>query len=58
METLDERSREVVRLKFNEGLSYKEISARMGLGVGNVGYLLHQAIKAVAEELAKNGVAP
>ena len=58
LETLDERSREVVRLKFNEGLSYKEISARMGLGVGNVGYLLHHAIKAVAEELAKNGVIP
>jgi len=58
LETLDERSHELVRLKFTEGLSYKEISARTGLGVGNVGYLLHHAIKAVAEELAKNGVVP
>ena len=56
LETLDKRSRELVRLKFTEGLSYKEISARTGLGMGNVGYLLHHAIKAIAEELAKNGV--
>src|SRR5438093_12231853 len=39
VETLDDRSRELIRLKFNEGLSYKEISARMGLSIGNVGYL-------------------
>ena len=56
VETLDERSRELVRLKFNEGLSYKEIAARTGLSVGNVGYVLHHAIKAIANELAKNGV--
>ena len=58
LETLDERSRELVRLKFTEELSYKEISARTGLGVGNVGYLLHHAIKAVADELAKKGGGP
>ena len=56
LETLDDRSREVVRLKFTEGLTYKEISERMGLTTGNVGYLLHHAIKTLAEELAKNGV--
>jgi RNA polymerase sigma factor (sigma-70 family) len=55
---LDERSRELLRLKFNEGLSYKEISARTGLSVGNVGYLLHQAVKAAGRELARNGVVP
>jgi RNA polymerase sigma factor (sigma-70 family) len=58
LETLDERSRELIKLKFNENLSYKEISARMGLSVGNVGYLLHQAIKEIAEELKKNGIVP
>ncbi|HSU57210.1 MAG TPA: sigma-70 family RNA polymerase sigma factor [Candidatus Dormibacteraeota bacterium] len=58
LETLDKRSRELIRLKFNEGLSYKEISARTGLTTSNVGYLLHHAIKAVADELAKNGVVP
>jgi len=56
LETLDDRSREVVRLKFHEGLSYKEISERTGLTVGHVGYLLHHAIKAVGNELAKNGI--
>jgi RNA polymerase sigma factor (sigma-70 family) len=58
LNTLDERSREVVRLKFNEDLSYAEISQRMGLKVGHVGYLLHYALKKVATELAKTGVAP
>jgi RNA polymerase sigma factor (sigma-70 family) len=53
--SLDERSRELIRLKFHENLSYKEISTRTGLTVGNVGYLLHHAIKTVGEELAKNG---
>ena len=56
LETLDDRSRELIRLKFNEELSYKEISARTGLHIGHVGYLLHHALKAVADELARNGV--
>jgi RNA polymerase sigma factor (sigma-70 family) len=56
LNALDERSREVIRLKFNEGLAYKEIGARTGLTTGNVGYLLHHALKAIADELAKNGV--
>ncbi|HVM49348.1 MAG TPA: RNA polymerase sigma factor [Candidatus Acidoferrum sp.] len=58
LETLDVRSRELVRLKFNEELSYKEISARTGLNIGHVGYLLHHALKAIADELARNGVVP
>ena len=56
LDALDDRSRELVRLKFDDELSYKEISALTGLSVGNVGYLLHHALKAIAEELAKNGV--
>ena len=58
LDTLDKRSRELVRLKFNEGLSYKEIAGSTGLTVSHVGYLLHHAIKAIADELAKNGVVP
>jgi RNA polymerase sigma factor (sigma-70 family) len=58
LETLDDRSRELVRLKFNEDLSYKEISARTGLNIGHVGYLLHHALKTIADELARNGVVP
>ncbi len=58
LESLDERSRQLVRLKFNDELSYKEISARTGLTVGHVGYLLHHALRAVADELTKHGVVP
>jgi RNA polymerase sigma factor (sigma-70 family) len=58
LETLDERSRELVRLKFNENLSYKEIARRTGLKIGHVGYLLHHALKGMADELAKSGVVP
>jgi RNA polymerase sigma factor (sigma-70 family) len=58
LETLDDRSRELIRLKFTENLSYKEISGRTGLKSGHVGYLLHHALKSMAEELARNGVVP
>ena len=53
---LDERSRELIRLKFNEDLSYAEISVRTGLKLGHVGYLLHHALKTIAAELARSGV--
>jgi RNA polymerase sigma factor (sigma-70 family) len=55
---LDGRSRELIRLKFNEDLSYAQISERTGLKTGHVGYLLHHALKAIAAELAKTGVVP
>jgi RNA polymerase sigma-70 factor (ECF subfamily) len=58
LETLDERSREVVRLKFNEDLSYKEIAKRTGLSTSHVGYHLHHALKAIAAELARTGLVP
>jgi RNA polymerase sigma factor (sigma-70 family) len=58
LETLDERSRELIRLRFNEDLSYKEIAVRAGLTVGHVGYLLHHALKAVAAELVNSEAAP
>ncbi len=56
IETLDERQQELIRLKFSEGLSYKEMSQRTGLTVGHVGYSLHHALKDIAIELARNGV--
>ena len=58
LDTLDERSREVVRLKFDEDLSYKQISERTGLTTGHVGYLLHHALKTIAAELTKTGLIP
>ena len=58
MNSLDEVARKIVRLKFVEELSYKEISARTGLSVGNVGYKLHHALKDLALEMERNEVSP
>lgn len=58
VQNLDARSQELIRLKFTEGLSYKEISQRTGLSVGHVGYLLHHSIKSLAADLAKAGLIP
>ncbi|MBI3880998.1 MAG: RNA polymerase sigma factor [Verrucomicrobia bacterium] len=58
LETLDARSRELIRLKFHDNLSYKEIAARTGLTASHVGYLLHHALKGIAGELARKGVEP
>ncbi len=58
LEALDERSRELVRLKFNDELSYKDIAAGTGLTTGNVGFILHHALRTIAAELAKMGIVP
>ena len=47
-----------MKLKFNDELSYKQISERTGLTAGNVGFILHHALKTIAAELAKTGVVP
>ena len=58
LQDLDARSRELIRLKFEEGLSYKEMSARTGLSISNVGYLLHHALKDLGTELEAFGLLP
>lgn len=45
MERLSENQREVVRLRFQSDLSYREIAEITQLGEGNVGFLLHTALK-------------
>ncbi len=45
MQALPENQQEVVRLKFQNGMSYKEIAAVTDLTVTNVGFLLHSAIQ-------------
>jgi RNA polymerase sigma-70 factor (ECF subfamily) len=42
---LSENQREVILLKFEQGLSYEEISEVTGLSSGNVGFLLHTGLK-------------
>jgi len=51
VDRLTENQREVIRLKFQHGLSYKEIAAVTELSVSNVGYLIHTAIKKLRTEL-------
>jgi len=51
METLPKNQREVLRLKFQCDLSYKEISEVTRLSVTNVGFLIHTAIKTLRKEL-------
>src|SRR5215471_9898309 len=43
---------EVVRLKFQHDLSYRDIAAVTGLSTSNIGYLLHMAVKRLREQLA------
>jgi len=56
LETLDVRSRELVRLKFEEDMTYRQIAEKTGLSVSNVGYVLHHAVKSLAIELKKLGI--
>jgi RNA polymerase sigma factor (sigma-70 family) len=58
LKNLDECSQEIIRLKFTENLSYKEISERTGLSVSNVGYLLHHSLKSLAADLTRAGLIP
>jgi len=45
LETLPVNQREVLRLKFQNGFSYQEISRISGHSISNVGYLIHAGIK-------------
>ncbi|HWA25896.1 MAG TPA: sigma-70 family RNA polymerase sigma factor [Lacunisphaera sp.] len=49
---LPPNQQEVVRLKFQNGFSYQEISRITSLSVGNVGFILHTALKALRQSLA------
>jgi RNA polymerase sigma-70 factor (ECF subfamily) len=51
VENLPKNQREVVYLKFQCDLSYKEISEVTRLSVGNVGLLLHTALKAIRKRV-------
>ncbi len=49
---LPPNQQEVVRLKFQNGFSYKEISRITELSVGNVGFLIHTAVARLRTEFA------
>jgi RNA polymerase sigma-70 factor (ECF subfamily) len=56
MEALPARQGEVLRLKLLGELSYREISQVTGLSEGNVGFLIHHAIRALRVELGAGDV--
>lgn len=52
IDRLPRNQQEVVRLKFQNGFSYKEISRITELSVGNVGFIIHTAIARLRAEFA------
>jgi RNA polymerase sigma factor (sigma-70 family) len=48
---LPKNQQEVVRLKFQNGLSYREISEITQLSVSNVGFLMHIALKTLRQQM-------
>ena len=48
--TLPQKQRELVLLKFQQDFSYQEISDVTGLSVSNVGYILHHAIRSLKKQ--------
>lgn len=52
---LPENQREVLRLKFQHGLSYREIAGVTALSVTNVGFLIHRGLKSLRERLVAGG---
>ena len=54
LETLPANQKEVLRLKFQHGLSYQQIANVTQLSVSNVGYLIHTGLKTLREKLRVN----
>ena len=57
LDQLPENQQEVVRLKFQNEMTYQEIADVTGLSVTNVGFLLHTALKRLRELLQSEQVA-
>ena len=51
IEELPSRQREVMRLKFQANLSYKEIAETIGISCSNVGFVMHSALKKLREDM-------
>lgn len=51
VDRLPPNQREVVRLKFQNQLSYQEIAELTSLSVGNVGFLLHTALRTLRQQM-------
>jgi RNA polymerase sigma-70 factor (ECF subfamily) len=47
LDRLSDNQREVILLKFQQGLSYQEIQQITGLTSGNIGFLIHTGLKRI-----------
>jgi len=56
LRTLKPREQQVVILRVDEGKSYREIAQIMDLSEGNVGFILHHALKKLSKSLRQAGV--
>jgi RNA polymerase sigma factor (sigma-70 family) len=53
LDGLPTNQREVLRLKFQNGFSYREISRISGHSVSNVGFLIHTGLKTLRQRMAR-----
>ena len=53
---LPEDTQNLLELKFERKLSYREISKQTGLSEGNIGYKLHHILRNLADELQAEGI--
>ncbi len=53
IDDLPSNQRDCLRLKFQSGMSYAEISGTTGLSESNVGFLIHVGLKTVKERLRR-----
>ena len=51
MQRLSDNQQTCIKLKFQQGLSYAEISEQTGLQTGNIGFLIHTGLKKLRETL-------
>lgn len=51
LDRLPDNQREVILLKFQQGLSYKEIEEATGLSSGNIGFLIHTGLNRLRQWL-------
>lgn len=48
---LNDKQQEVIRLKFQDAMSYKQIAEVTGLTASNVGFILHSALKKLRQQV-------
>jgi RNA polymerase sigma factor (sigma-70 family) len=56
IDSLQEADRQLVKMKYFDGLKYREISEKTGMSISNVGYRLHHILKDLADTLPPQGI--